>query len=63
MATLDQGFVLLARLEHGEGSADGMDNDGALFVVSHDPAFIEAIGCDREIGLNGCGVLDRSHGP
>ncbi len=33
--------------------------DGALIVVSHDPAFIEAIGCSREISLNGCGALDR----
>ena len=25
--------------------------DGALVVVSHDPAFIEAVGCSREIRL------------
>ena len=25
--------------------------DGALIVVSHDPAFIEGIGCNREIQL------------
>ncbi|HEX5007065.1 MAG TPA: ATP-binding cassette domain-containing protein, partial [Hyphomonadaceae bacterium] len=29
------------------------DYDGALIVVSHDPAFIEAIGCQREISLAG----------
>jgi ATPase subunit of ABC transporter with duplicated ATPase domains len=29
------------------------DYDGALIVVSHDPAFIAAIGCNREIGLTG----------
>jgi ATPase subunit of ABC transporter with duplicated ATPase domains len=27
------------------------DYDGALIVVSHDPAFVEAIGCSREIRL------------
>ncbi len=25
--------------------------DGALIVVSHDPAFVKAIGCNREISL------------
>ena len=27
------------------------DYDGALIVVSHDPAFVKAIGCEREISL------------
>jgi ATPase subunit of ABC transporter with duplicated ATPase domains len=29
--------------------------DGALIVVSHDPVFIQAIGCTREIRLGGGG--------
>jgi len=39
----------LAAIEELETALNGFD--GALIVISHDPAFLRAIGIDREIVL------------